>query len=196
MTLPNIISCIRILFVFIFCILYFNPITRPISFWIIILSGSSDLLDGYIARHFNQISNLGKVLDPIADKLFHISTIICFYLSGIIDLWLVIIIFIKEAFMVIGGIVLYNKTHAVIPSKWYGKLSSCLFFTAFMIAFYIQSDSVLNSVERVTVTLFFLLAIIVSIYAMINYVITAVKINRNVKVGNIGKKVLQRQESE
>lgn len=196
MTVPNIISIIRILLSVVFCVFYFSPSLRPISFFIMLISGGSDLLDGYIARRFNQVSNIGKILDPISDKLFQLSTIICFLLSDIIDLWLVIIILAKEAIMIIGGIVFYKKTHAIIPSKWYGKLSSCLFFLAFMVAFLVQQNSQVSLMERVTVTLFFLFAIIVSIYAMLNYIIIAVKINKSLETENSKSKVLQRQESD
>ncbi|MBO4392616.1 MAG: CDP-alcohol phosphatidyltransferase family protein, partial [Clostridia bacterium] len=70
MTVPNIITIIRIILVPVFCILYFTPGLRWAAFTVLVVSGISDVLDGIIARKFNQVSRLGKVLDPVADKLF------------------------------------------------------------------------------------------------------------------------------
>lgn len=173
MSIPNIISFIRILLVPVFCVLYFTPGMKFIALIVLIASGISDLVDGYIARKFNQITDLGKVLDPIADKLFHISTIACFCIDGVVGYWLLCLVVAKELFMVFGGLVLYKKTKAIVASKWYGKLSSSLFFATFVLSFVPHESGVYS----IFISCLFAISMMISIYAMINYVVNAVKIN-------------------
>ena len=173
MSIPNIISIVRILLVPVFCVMYFTPGMRLASLVVLIASGLSDLVDGYIARKFNQITDLGKVLDPIADKLFHMSTIFCLCIDGVVGYWLLVIVVAKELFMICGGVILYKKNRAVIASKWYGKLSSSLFFSAFVLSFVpVESDS-----YKIFISCLFAVAVLISIYALVNYVSKAVSIN-------------------
>ncbi|MBE6890906.1 MAG: CDP-alcohol phosphatidyltransferase family protein [Ruminococcaceae bacterium] len=173
MSIPNIISIIRILLVPIFCVIYFTPGMKTVALIVLIVSGLSDLVDGYIARKFNQITDLGKVLDPIADKLFHMSTIACLCIDRVVGYWLLFIVMAKELFMICGGVILYKKTKAVIASKWYGKLSSSLFFSAFVLSFV----PVNNTAYTIFISCLFAVAVLISLYAMINYVTKAVSIN-------------------
>ena len=173
MSIPNIISIVRILLVPVFCMMYFTPGMRMASLVVLIASGLSDLVDGYIARKFNQITDLGKVLDPIADKLFHMSTIACLCIDGIVGYWLLVIVVAKELFMICGGVILYKKNQAVIASKWYGKLSSSLLFSAFILSFVqVEGDS-----YKIFISCLFAVAVLISIYALVNYVMKAVCIN-------------------
>ena len=177
MSIPNIISMVRILLVPAFCITYFTPGMRLISFIILIASGLSDIVDGYIARKFNQITDLGKVLDPIDDKLFQMSTIACLCIDGVVGIWLLIIVTAKELFMIIGGVILYKKTYAVMGSKWYGKFSTVLFFAAFVLSFV----NIESTVYSIFISSLFAVAVLMTFYAMVNYVMNAVKINNEYK---------------
>ena len=132
MSIPNILSVFRILLVGVFC--YCHAVgLRELALIVVLLSGFSDILDGFIARKFNQITDLGKVLDPIADKLFSVTTIICLCLDGVIGYWLLVLLVAKELFMLVGSIIFYKKTKGVIASAWYGKLSTVLFFSGFIL---------------------------------------------------------------
>ena len=178
LTVPNILSLIRIMLVVAFCVCYFNERLKTASLYILLLSGLTDMMDGYIARKYNQVSNLGKVLDPFADKLFTVSTIICFCINGIVPVWIAVIIFAKELFMLVGGSVLYKKTKAVIPSKWYGKVTTMLFFMTFILALVLEIlGTEPNILEPVIITLF-IISTAFSIFSVIKYAITAVRINK------------------
>ena len=169
MSVPNIISIIRILLVPVFCVSYFSPM-KALAFVILIASGLSDVADGYIARRFDQITDLGKVLDPVADKAFQISTIACLCADGVVGLWLLAIVLVKEVFMLCGLVVFYRKTKTVIAAKWFGKLSSVLYFTVFVFSFFpIVRDAFsfyLNSSLTVAVGL--------SLYSAVMYVKAAI----------------------
>ncbi len=188
-TIPNLISVIRILLVPVFCVFYFTPGMKIYAFAALVLSGISDVLDGYIARKYNQISDLGKVLDPIADKLFHISTIGCIVLKGFVSPWLLLVVVAKELFMAVGGIVFLKKTHAVIASRWYGKLASVLFFCTFLSAIVMDVAEVEKITIQIVVSICMSVALAVSLFAAANYVATAIKINR-LKKNETGKQTV------
>ena len=130
--IPNILTIIR--FIFIPIILYFiftgNYVLGIVFFTI---SGVTDVLDGFIARKFNLISNFGKLMDPLADKLTQISVLASFVTVDIIPFWILVIVILKELIMVVGASFLYGKD-VVVYSKWYGKLATVLFYLAIVIS--------------------------------------------------------------
>src|SRR5690606_31769660 len=85
----------------------------------------------YIARKYNITTKLGIVLDPIADKLMTFTILISFVTKGIIPIWILIAIGIKECMMILGGVILYLfKGKQVLPSNKYGKVATLSFYTA------------------------------------------------------------------
>lgn len=129
--IPNILSSMRIAMVGVFIFLF----TREMFFaalGIYLLAIATDSLDGYLARRNNWTSDVGKVLDPLADKLMLIAALICFLLKGWIPLWLVMIVAGKELLMIVGGILLW-KREVVVYADWFGK-SATGFFNAGVVA--------------------------------------------------------------
>ncbi|MEG1560374.1 MAG: CDP-alcohol phosphatidyltransferase family protein [Clostridia bacterium] len=123
--IPNILSAIRILMigVFIYFFVNVNYVACLITYIIAFLT---DLLDGYLARRNNWISDLGKVLDPLADKLMLITALVCFTVAGWVPLWLLILVVSKELLMILGGMFLYKKK-IVVYADWFGKTAAGLF---------------------------------------------------------------------
>lgn len=180
-TIPNIISVIRIILVGLFCAFYLGEMPK-VAFGILLASGISDLLDGYIARKYNQISDFGKVLDPIADKLFQLSTIFCFWLMHKIDWWILMLVIAKECFMAVGGLIFYKKDRTVIAAKWYGKLASALFFVSFMVVMFLSCFPVVtDDVCRKITSVIFVVCLCFSFFAGANYVLTAVGVHNDNK---------------
>ena len=130
--IPNILTILR--FIFIPIILYFiytdNYVLGIVFFT---LSGITDVLDGFIARRFNLISNLGKLMDPLADKLTQISVLASLVKLDIIPFWILVIVIFKELLMIVGASFLYGKD-VVVYSKWYGKLATVLFYLAIVVS--------------------------------------------------------------
>lgn len=175
-TVPNVLSVIRILLVAVFCIVYFRPGMLTVALVVLLLSGLTDLLDGYIARKFNQISDFGKILDPIADKLFQFSTVVCFVVSGAVPFWAVAVIFIKETVMLVGALIYYNKCTVVIPAKWYGKLASSLYFVSFLTVFFFQlreNGLKVSTLAHTVIDSVFAVTVAVSLAATVSYIILA-----------------------
>lgn len=126
--IPNILTMCRfVLIPFIFGSILNNNYLAAFTF--LTISGLTDVLDGFIARKFNFITNFGKLIDPLADKATQISTLIALAFVNIIPFWFLIVVFVKESLMIAGASFLYGK-NLVVSSRWYGKLATVLFYIA------------------------------------------------------------------
>lgn len=134
--IPNILTVAR--FFLIPFIIYFIVVDMyPLALVFLILSGITDVLDGFIARKFNFITNFGKLIDPLADKSTQIAVLLTLAFKGIIPFWIIIVVAIKEATMIAGASFLYGK-ELVVSSKWFGKLATVLFYVAIGCSFAIK----------------------------------------------------------
>ena len=106
MSIPNLLSLLRLVLVPVFAVVFFQPAPDAHRWAVLIYLTAflTDVADGWIARHFNQITKLGRILDPLADKLMTFTVIICITADGIIPLWAVVVFFLKELTMAIGGL--------------------------------------------------------------------------------------------
>ena len=123
-TLPNILSFIRLLLVPATAVLIAQ---REImwAFACFLVACLTDLLDGYLARSNGEVTKLGSVLDPLADKLMAMAVLISFAAAEILPLFVVIVILAKEACMLAGGAFLFSKK-IIIPANKYGKIAGFL----------------------------------------------------------------------
>ena len=130
MNVPNLLSLLRLAMVPVFAAVFFlpDPSARSCAAGVYALAFVTDIADGWIARHFHQVTRLGRILDPLADKLMTFTVIVCITAAGIIPLWAVVVFFLKEAAMGVGALSMYHKTEDVIPSNWLGKVSTGVFF--------------------------------------------------------------------
>lgn len=134
--IPNALTIIR--FILIPFIVYFILTGQYISGFITLtISGLTDILDGYIARKFNFITNFGKLIDPLADKSTQVAVLASLTFKGIVPFWILLIVFFKEFIMVSGASFLYGKK-LVVSSRWYGKLSTVLFYIAIVCSLFIE----------------------------------------------------------
>ena len=131
MTIPNILSIFRIILIPIFTYEFLAESDYTLAGIILIISGLTDCLDGYIARRFNMITDLGKVLDPVADKLTQFMSALCLALKDFDIMWFVLaFLLIKDIALIIGGITIYKKKDLVVSSNWYGKAATIIFYVA------------------------------------------------------------------
>ena len=134
--IPNALTIMRILLIpfILFCIFQDNYIAASIF---LIISGATDVADGFIARKFNLITDFGKLVDPLADKLTQISTLIAIVVQGIIPIWILAIFIIKEIAMICGASFLYGR-RTVVSSKWYGKLATVILYVAMFLSMIVK----------------------------------------------------------
>ncbi len=91
-----------------------------VAFFTYVLASITDLVDGYIARKYNMITPLGKLLDPLADKLMLLSVVICMFIKGWIPLWILLVILGKELLQIVGGIIMFRHKRYSSSGKHYG----------------------------------------------------------------------------
>jgi cardiolipin synthase len=134
MTVPNALTLVRFLLVAVMALFFLNG--NPVMAMVIyLLAAATDLLDGYIARRFHQISNVGKVMDPIADKTMTVTALICMLIKGYLTVGILAVIITKEALMIIGGILIYMVFKKVVVANLFGKISAAAYFLAIMLFF-------------------------------------------------------------
>lgn len=128
-TIPNLLSTIRILLIPLIAYLYIVPAQYV---WVAVLTAVSaltDILDGRIARRFHMVSDVGKVLDPVADKLTQAALMVCIWSRYPHVLWLFVLFAVKELYMLIWGVVLFEKKDSVNYALWHGKMNTAILLT-------------------------------------------------------------------
>ena len=133
LTIPNLLSVIRLLMIPVIVWLYMIKEQYGTAVFVIFLSGLTDVADGIIARKFHMVSDFGKILDPVADKLTQFTVIVCLTKTYDWMMALVILFFIKEICMAAMGYVVMKKKDSVNSAKWYGKANTVLLYTVMML---------------------------------------------------------------
>lgn len=135
LTIPNIMSFFRIALIPVCVWLYVYEKNYPGATLVLILSGLTDVADGYIARHFDMVSDLGKALDPVADKLTQWVMLICLLSRFPNMILLVVLQFVKELLMGITGLLAVHRTGEVHGAVWHGKLNTVLLYCLIFLHF-------------------------------------------------------------
>lgn len=166
MNIPNILSLFRMVLVPCFVAAFFSKheYAMLISAGIYALAGVTDVLDGIIARRFNMITKLGKILDPLADKLMTITVFICITIRGIIPWWVILLLFAKDALQVIGGVKLYREISSVFAANYMGKAT-----TVFLVLGGILIMIFENSIPQFAKSIFIAIALVMSLLAFLSY---------------------------
>lgn len=128
-TIPNLLSLLRLLLIPVFLVLLVVG-QYGYALGVLVFSSATDFVDGFVARRFNQITRLGQLLDPAADRLFIFSTLIGLAWTQIIPWWLAGVIFARELLLVILGVMLANYGHGPMPSHHLGKMGTFALLTA------------------------------------------------------------------
>ena len=130
-TLPNFITLARLFCLPVFLWLLFSQDNRAGAAWLLALLGSTDWIDGYIARRFNQVSEFGKVFDPTVDRLFFFVAAIAIIIDGSIPVWFAVAVLVREAAV---GITMVVATFAFDMERfdvtWWGKTATFLLMGA------------------------------------------------------------------
>ena len=136
--IPNVLSVIRILLVFVFVVVFFSPLNKLWALIVFLTAGATDVVDGFLARRNNWITDLGKVLDPFADKLMQCTVLVCLCIEKVVPIWFLVIYFAKELLTLLLGFIAIRRRSVVVVSKWYGKASVCLFYATIFAAVIIR----------------------------------------------------------
>lgn len=141
MNLPNKLTLLRVILIPFFIFFLLNNSFGKLGFWIALVifcvASFTDFLDGQIARKYNLVTNFGKFMDPLADKLLVCSALICFIELGVLPAWMVIIIIARE-FIISGFRLIASDNGVVIAASWWGKTKTVsqmimiIYYMAFM----------------------------------------------------------------
>lgn len=129
LTVPNVLSAFRLLLVPALAWLYLGKKDYSATAWLLLLSGATDIADGFIARRFKLVSDLGKALDPIADKLTQIVMLACLLTRFGNLLFPCVLLIVKEIVTGCMGIAVIRRTGKVLAAEWHGKLTTFLLYT-------------------------------------------------------------------
>ncbi|HIY28970.1 MAG TPA: CDP-alcohol phosphatidyltransferase family protein [Firmicutes bacterium] len=168
-TIPNLLSVLRILVIGPFAYFFLNDQLL----WAVAMlafSGLSDLFDGLIARKFNQVTELGKMLDPVADKLTQATIAVCLAVKHPILIPILLVFVFKELGMLVGGCILLKKKKRPCAAKWYGKAATFSFYISAVVI--VVMEGVFHLYTTTTVVISYVLLGITAvfmIYAMVRY---------------------------
>jgi cardiolipin synthase len=137
LTIPNLLSYLRLALIPLIVWLYCVQRSYTAAAWTMAVSAATDIIDGWIARHFKLVTDWGKIIDPIADKLTQIAICFCLAWRFVPVRFMLVLLVLKEIYMGIIGLVFIHKTDSVEGAVWYGKLTTVLFFftSLFLILF-------------------------------------------------------------
>ena len=140
LTIPNLLSFFRVILSMVFLGVFYNPDVenkRAILTLILVVSAISDLLDGKIARRFNMVSELGKILDPVADKITQGVLLICLLSKYDLLKWMFVFFLLKESYMAIAGIKVLERTNRNDGAMWYGKVNTTVFYIVMLLLIFL-----------------------------------------------------------
>lgn len=161
-TIPNLLSLFRLALIPLYVVIYLNARSNTdyyLAAAILAVSCLTDLIDGQIARRFNMISTVGKILDPLADKVTQFTMVICLSIKYPILWFLVILIFIKEIFQLTAGLLRLRKGKMLKGAQITGKVCTTVLFIS-LILLVMLPDISYSAVQVITVidSIFLLIA--------------------------------------
>ena len=166
--IPNILSSIRILLVPVFVAVFLSG-GENCQLWaaaIFLAASLTDFLDGYLARRYNCISDLGKILDPAGDKLMTISMVVCLALRHVIPAWIPWFYAVKEILMVSGSLIWHSRLDNEVPS------SNLMGKTATFVLFVVGVALMALPLPPAAANALIVLTVILSLAALISYTVT------------------------
>lgn len=175
MNLPNKLTMFRVVLIPVFIVVLMSgliaePASRYIAVVIFCVASFTDYLDGHIARKYNLVTNFGKFMDPLADKLLVSAAMICMIELGMLPAWVVIIIISRE-FIITGFRLIAAEGGLVIAASWWGKIK-----TATQMAMIIL---MLLGVNKVIGTILVVLATIFTVVSGVDYIVKNISVLKN-----------------
>lgn len=158
LTLPNMLSFFRLALIPLIVWLY-EAGHYGWAFAMLLLSGATDVIDGYIARTFRLVSDFGKAIDPIADKLTQIAVLLC--LLDLRHWWVIGVLCLKELSIGILSLVTIRRTHRVYSAGWYGKLCTVvIYLSMFVLILWREAPQWFVTVDGIVISLLVVLALV------------------------------------
>ena len=181
MNIPNVLTIARLCMVpaFVFCFVKGCDGTMAGGVYyaagLFVLAALTDILDGYIARKYNQITDFGKLADPLADKMMQIAAIACLAIYDRIALWIFCIFLGKEILMICGASRLLKRFKFVVYSEWSGKIATVILFVC------IVAIMVFDNISQKTASIMMCVCVFFTLIALFNYYKMYTKVKENLQ---------------
>jgi cardiolipin synthase (CMP-forming) len=170
LTVPNIITVVRLACLPLFLWLLFGRDNRVAAAALLALLGITDFLDGYVARHFNQVSTVGKVLDPVADRLLFIVGVGAIVIDGSVPVWFAVVVLAREVVVAAATLTLAAMGARRIDVSWWGKAGTLCLMIAFPLFLLANSTFSRPGLAEFVAWGFGLAGVVLSYYAAALYV--------------------------
>lgn len=161
--IPNILCYIRFILIPVFIMLYIkanSPQEYLRAATVVFISGATDFFDGFIARHFDMVTEFGKLIDPLADKLTQASLIFVLFVKFKWMFLLLILFVLMQLFLFVAGLVMLKKGKKLNGAKWFGKISTAVFYAVML---------VLIAVPTLSITVINLLIMICGVFLLLSF---------------------------
>ena len=139
-TIPNIISMARIAAVPWFLWLLLGADDPAFAGWVLVVIGGTDWIDGFLARALNQVSELGKMLDPVADRLAIVAALVGGWIGGVVPWWVALALLVREVFVGLMTLYLATRTSKRLEVRWLGKAATWAVYGG-VASFYIHAGT-------------------------------------------------------
>lgn len=167
---PNVLTMIRLALIPVFVAMFIAGQDK-LALAVFIIASATDLLDGYLARKHNQITDFGKLMDPLADKLMVITALICQGVTGTFPWPAIVIVMIKELVMIVGAAYMLEH-NIVVYSNLRGKAAQFSFILALVLSFWHQEFAAIAfPLDRVILWI----AVVLALIALVDYSVDAYK---------------------
>ncbi len=171
MNLANKLTTLRVVLIPVFLVILLSPfvaepLNRYVAVGIFIVASVTDFLDGYIARSRNMVTNFGKFMDPLADKLLVCSALVSMVELGDLPAWVVVIILSRE-FAITGFRTLAMEANIVMAASWWGKIKTTTQMVMIIVVLLQIQSGVMDSIETILV----LLAVFFTIVSGVDYIV-------------------------
>lgn len=165
LTIPNLLSVVRLALIPLILWLYCAKEAYTLAVVVILLSGLTDVVDGWIARRFHMVSDFGKILDPVADKLTQLAVLICLTVKHRLMLLLIVLFVVAECVKLLLGYLTIRRKDSVNSAQWHGKLNTVVLYVSMilLILFPGMSDWAANGL--------ILLCALVMLFSFVRYVL-------------------------
>ncbi len=134
-SVPNILSYVRILLIPLIIVCYLTLKNYLLTVLLIIASGLTDVVDGFIARKFDMVTDFGKFIDPVADKLTQIALMACIVPRYFWAIILIAVMALKELLLFSWGVKTFNQSEKVNSARWYGKVCTLFVYSVIIVLF-------------------------------------------------------------
>lgn len=170
LTVPNVVTLCRLLMLPVFVWVLFGRDDRHVAAWVLVAIGGTDWVDGYLARRLGQVSTVGKIIDPVADRLLFFVGIGAILIDGSVPTWVAVAVLIREVAVSVATVSLAAAGAARIDVTWVGKAATFLLMGAFPSFLASNSATRFTGAYEVLAWGVTIPGLILSYYALVAYV--------------------------